>query len=116
MAKRQKSLILPILLDFFKMVYQLAEEGKIVDEGDITELTAGGVFHRRGVLYAGNHSISGLTTPENFLSMILLTSGELEAVKHMGHLRILSLWADSTDIILIPFGMIWKEKSWHYRK
>ena len=90
-------------LDFFKTVYHYASEGSIVEEGGKTEF--GNTFlGKKAVIYIiGQDEISGLQTPKEYLSMILLTEKEIEAVNRYGYLRVLSMLGNLYAYYPTPF-------------
>ncbi len=78
-------------LEFFKTVYQLSSEGRFVEEGDRTEFKKT-FLGKKAIIYMKRpDEIPGLKTPEDYLSMILLTEKETDAVNRYGYQRILSM-------------------------
>jgi Smad anchor for receptor activation-like, C-terminal len=77
-------------LEFFTNVYRLAEQGQLVDVGDITEMASANFLGYSGLLYIlpeVSQNIDGLAPA---LAAIMLTEEELIAVKEFGPMRVMA--------------------------
>jgi len=117
-------------LEFFKAVYRYAEQGRLVDVGDISELAASSLLGHKGLLYISPESYEGIESPNPALTAVLLTEEELSAVKQFGPTRVMARlgqlahyypcppWSDRTrpnlsfsrsmeESILVQFPRLW---------
>jgi len=80
-------------LALLRTIAGLAQQGRLVDEGGITEVGDTGLFgrpHIRGVAYQTAWPMDGVTLPPECLAAIALVGPEMEIAKRFGALRILS--------------------------
>lgn len=89
--------------DFFITVHHLASEGRIVEEGGRSEFTDTFLNRKAAIYIKGPSEIQGLNTPQDYLSVILITNKELEAYNQYGYLRILSLLGNVYRYYPTPF-------------
>jgi hypothetical protein len=78
--------------EFFETVWKLAKTGRIVDVGDFTKFSKGGLFGRsdlQGIIYVPAQSWIGITYEAPTLHAIVVTGNELDTAKEYGALRIL---------------------------
>ena len=88
---------------FFKQIYPLAENGRRVSNGDITQFGERGLLGWKGIVYTNFvDSISNLNQ-EDYLSMILLTLEEVQAVQAFGYLRLMALLGKENAFYPYPF-------------
>lgn len=77
-------------LEFFTDVYGLAEQGRLVDVGDFTEMSAPTFLDHKGLLYIEPEPSQNFENRDAALAAILLTEEELEAVKAFGPTRVMA--------------------------
>jgi hypothetical protein len=117
-------------LEFFRAVYRYAEQGRLVDVGDISELATSSLLGHKGLLYISPESYEGIESPSPALTAILLSEEELLAVKQFGPARVMARlgqlahyypcppWSDRTrpslsfsrsmeESILVQFPRLW---------
>lgn len=90
-------------LFFLAQVYQLAQQGRIVKEGDITQFGSKDMWGWKGIVYAPAPLHLQSKLPQNCLSMILLTLEEVQAVQDFGALRILSMLGKQARYYPFPY-------------
>jgi Smad anchor for receptor activation-like, C-terminal len=78
----------PEPLNFFKGIYKLASQGKLVAPGGYTHFRGDGFLSFHGVLY-GQASALGMELAPGTLAAILVSEDELQAAKLFGNTRIL---------------------------
>jgi len=89
-------------LRYFMDVYRLAEQGRVVDAGAITEFTAPTFLGRKGVLYVQPEASQNVERLQNALGVILLTEEELGAVKAFGPTRVIARLGDAARYYPCP--------------
>jgi hypothetical protein len=77
-------------LSFFTQLYHLAEQGRLVDAGEITEMATPSFLGHKGLLYAPPQSCQNIEGLGAALAAILLTEEELTAVKEFGPTRVMA--------------------------
>ncbi len=91
-------------VDLFRLLLDMAAKGQLVDVNGLSEFGSNGIFNNprfTGIGYVRSHSIEPVLDTldvknHQTLSMVLLTSGEVEVMKCYGLARILSrICADS---------------------
>jgi hypothetical protein len=90
-------------LFFFAQVHQLATEGRIVKEGDITQFGKKDMWGWKGIVYAKAPLHLHKELPKDCLSMILLSLEEVEAIPNFGALRILSMLGKQARYYPFPY-------------
>lgn len=79
------------IIQFFKQVYQFAQQGRIVDVGGKTQFGTSNINGWKGIIYAPvSTPIAGVNS-ETTLIMIMLFLEEIEAAHQCGARRILSM-------------------------
>ncbi len=80
-------------LDLLRTIAGLAQQGRLVSEGGITEVGPRGLFGRpqlRGLVYQRAWPMDGVELPEGCLAAICIVGHEMDTVKHFGSLRVLA--------------------------
>jgi hypothetical protein len=83
----------PDPLNLLRTIAGLAQQGRIVDVGGLTEVGPNGLFGRpqlRGLVYQTAAPMDGVTLPPGTLAAVVLVGDELEVVKRFGALRVLA--------------------------
>jgi hypothetical protein len=80
-------------LQLLQTIAGLAQQGRIVEAGGLTELGPNGVFGRpslRGFVYQVAWPMEGVTMAPGTLAMVAIHADELDTVKRLGALRVLA--------------------------
>ena len=89
-------------LDCFVAIYRLAEQGRVVEAGVITEF-AGPVFlGRKGVMYVRPEASQSVDRLQNVLGVILLSEEELAAARAFGPTRVMARLGDEAGYYPFP--------------
>ncbi|MFN8372627.1 MAG: hypothetical protein U0694_07090 [Anaerolineae bacterium] len=104
---RVKQPDLTLLLQFFRQVYQLAEQGQLVDEGGRTGIHIPNLFGRDdicGFVYIRSEPLEGIELPNApTLAMIMVFGDELEAYDRYGATRLLAKLGEASHTYPCPF-------------
>jgi hypothetical protein len=76
-------------LDVLASINELAEQGRLVDVGGVTQFAGRKLFDRH-LAYIDSETFQGVPIPLNGLAAILVTDDELQAVREFGILRAMS--------------------------
>jgi hypothetical protein len=95
-------------LTFFAAVYPLAEQGLLVDTGDITEFADDWLLGFRGLAYVPSEPLEGVDLPEQAIAAILLQAEELDTVRDFGLTRVLARLGNAYRYYPYP---PWSERS-----
>lgn len=90
-------------LFFFEQVFSFAEDGRIVDHGDITQFGDKDLFGWKGILYLDVELKKYDPNLPDCLAMVLLTLDEVKAVREFGYLRIAALLGKEIRYFPHPF-------------
>jgi hypothetical protein len=90
-------------LFFFAQVHQLATQGRIVKEGNITQFGQKDMWGWKGIVYAKSPTHLQKKLPKDCLSMILLSLEETQAIQTFGALRILSMLGKQARYYPFPY-------------
>jgi hypothetical protein len=80
-------------VQFLRTIAGFAQQGRLVDEGGITELGPTGLFGRpsiRGLVYQTAWPMDGVVIPNGSLHAVVLVGHEMETAKRYGSLRVLA--------------------------
>lgn len=81
----------PEPLYFFQSIYSLAEKGSTVDVGGVSRLEGDFFPGKLAVIYGPPKMIKGIDIPTDALTLVLVTTRELEVANAFGQLRLLAL-------------------------
>jgi hypothetical protein len=80
-------------LQLLGAIAQLAAQGRVVDEGGVTEVGPTGMFGQpalRGVVYQAASPMEGVALPPGALAAVAVVHPEMETAKRFGALRVLA--------------------------
>jgi hypothetical protein len=83
----------PEAMQLLASISALAQQGRLVENGGMTEVGATGLFGRpavRGLAYQTAAPMQGVVLPDGCLGAIALVAHEIETVKRFGGLRVLA--------------------------
>lgn len=94
----------PVILTFFRMVFEFAQRGQLVHPGDWSELGSSGFLapHIRGIAYMEAQQLEGVDIPPDALVGIPLSEVEIRVAKTCGVCRVLSRRGQATTMYPFP--------------
>lgn len=90
-------------LDFFRQVYQLASDGRIVDRSDVSQFGKNDLFGWKGIVYADVPDNIKTEIPADTLAMVLLSMQEVLSIQKSGYMRILSMLGKEKRFYPFPY-------------
>lgn len=92
------------VLSLFKLIDQLARQGRIVVPGQLTEFGPKGFLepHLRAIIYTEAQPLDGVRIPDDALAAILIDGEELDVVKRCGAYRVLARLGQQHSLFPFP--------------